>query len=212
MIASNIQTPMFRASSILKDARLDREIELTDISKKLKIPVKYLEALENEDIKNFPQEPYCSLIVKDYADFLGLHGNDILSLFRRDFEQKRKSKPHNVNLFSFTPKFTFTVSILAIIVMFSFYLLNEYIKFNRPPKLKINWPSESITLGNTLDITGITDSESTVKINQDLIIVDSKGNFQKKVNLMEGENRIVVESKSSSGKVTVEEKIIKSNQ
>jgi cytoskeletal protein RodZ len=212
MMPNNPQTPMFCASSLLKNTRLDKEIELLDISKKLKIPVKYLEALEDDDVKNFPQEPYCSLIIKDYADFLGLHGKDILSLFRRDYEQKRKIKPRNSNFFSFTPKFTFSVSILAIILLFSFYLVSEYIKFNQPPKLKVNWPSESVTLGSSIDINGTTDAESTIKINQSLIIVDSKGNFEKKINLADGDNKIVVESKSSSGKITTEEKIIKSNQ
>ena len=73
---------MLRASALLKNTRLDRELDLLEISKKLKIPVKSLTAIENEDIVNFPQEPYCSLIVKDYADFLGLNGSNILCLFR----------------------------------------------------------------------------------------------------------------------------------
>jgi len=83
---------MFCASSLLKNTRLDKEWELVDISKKLKVPVKYLEAIENENVGSFPQEPYCSLIIKDYADYLGLNGVDVLALFRRDFDQKRKTK------------------------------------------------------------------------------------------------------------------------
>ena len=62
---------LFQASSLLKNTRLDKEWDLTDISKKLKVPVKYLEALENGQIACYPEEPYCSLIIKDYADFLG---------------------------------------------------------------------------------------------------------------------------------------------
>ena len=81
---------MFRVSTIFKNTRLDKELEFSEISKKLKIPAKYLEAIEDEKIANFPQEPYCSLIVKDYANFLGLNGEEILSLFRRDFAQKVK--------------------------------------------------------------------------------------------------------------------------
>lgn len=201
---------MLRTSSLLKETRLDKEYELIDISKKLKIPIKYLTAIENEDIKNFPQEPYCSLIVKDYADYLGLSGQEILCFFRRDFEPKKRSKSAKKEGFAFTPQFTFTVAIIAIVIVFVFYLTFEYIKFNRPPKLKINWPTN--IAGESIDISGITDPDSTIRINQDLIIVDNKGNFQKKIIFgSDNEIKIVVESKSPSGKVTVEEKVLKTN-
>jgi len=196
---------MLRTSSLLKNTRLDKEYELTDVSKKLKIPVKYLAAIEDEDIKNFPQEPYCSLIVKDYADYLGLNGQEMLSFFRRDFEQKKRNKSVRKSGFSFTPQFTFKFLIGVVILVFIFYLTSEYIKFNRPPKLKINWP-ETVT-SEGFDLTGITDPDSTIRINEDLIIVDSKGNFEKKIQIgSDKELKITVESKSPSGETTVEEK------
>ena len=201
---------MFCASSLLKNTRLDKEYELSDIAKKLKINPKYLKAIEDDDVSNFPQEPYCSLMVKEYADYLGLNGHDVLSLFRRDFEQKKKTKSLKKESFSFTPQLTFAVSIFLIIFLFGFYLIFEYIKFNQPPKLKINWPTESTIIDNSFTLNGVTDPESTVRVNQDLIIVDTKGNFSKKINLNQnGETKITVESKSSSGKTTTEEKILK---
>ena len=201
---------MLRTSSLLKNTRLDKEYELSDISKKLKISVKYLTAIEDEDVKNFPQEPYCSLIIKDYADYLGLNGQEILSFFRRDFEQKKRSKLIKKEAFSFTPQFTFKILVGIVIIFFIFYITNEYIKFNRPPKLKINWP-QTITSQN-FDLTGITDPDSTIRINEDLIIVDAKGNFQKKIQTgSDGEIKITVESKSPSGKTAVEEKTLKIN-
>ena len=199
------------ASSLLKNTRLDKEWELDDISKKIKIPVKYLQALEDEQVGCFPQEPYCSLIIKDYADYLGLQGQDVLSLFRRDFDQKRKSKNIIKTGFTFTPKFTFTVSILAIIVLFSLYLVSEYFKFHQPPKLKVNWPLEASVSSSVVEISGITDPESTIRINDDLIIVDSDGLFQKKITLSSGDNNIVVESTSPNDKTTVEQKNINSS-
>jgi len=201
---------MFCASSLLKNTRLDKEYELADIAKKLKINSKYLKALEDDDVVNFPQEPYCSLMVKEYADYLGLNGQDVLSLFRRDFEQKKKTKSLRKESFSFTPQLTFTFSIALIIFVFAIYLVSEYFKFNRPPKLKVDWPTESIIINDSFILTGITDPESTVRVNQDLIIVDTKGAFSKKISLNQNnETKIIVESKSPSGKTTIEEKILK---
>lgn len=201
---------MLKTAYLLKNTRLDKEYELVDISKKLKIPVKYLIAIEEEDIKNFPQEPYCSLIIKDYADYLGLNGQEILSFFRRDFEQKKRNKSFKKNGFSFTPQFTFTILVGIVIFSFIFYLTSEYIKFNRPPKLKVNWPEE--VSQEFINLSGTTDSDSTVRVNQDLIIVDSEGNFNKKIKIASGsETKVIVESKSPSGKVSVEEKVLKIN-
>ncbi len=196
---------MFSASIILRNAREDKELDLMEISKKLKIPLKYLQAIESENRATYPQEPYCSLIIKDYANFLGLNGDDILSLFRRDFASKANNKPvtsQNINL---TPHFAFKIGTLGAIAIFAIYLVFEYLKFNRPPLLKISWP-ESPT-NNVLEVSGTTDSESTVRINEDLVIVDSSGNFRKKINIAENEQKIVVQSKSPSGQVSTSEKV-----
>jgi len=202
---------MFCASSILKNTRLDKEWELIDISKKIKVSVKYLEAIENENVLSFPQEPYCSLIIKDYADYLGLNGTDVLALFRRDFDQKRKVKKKNSLFFSFTPKFTFTISLVLVVLFFLVYLTSEYIKFHQPPRLEVIWPLEATISSSIIEISGVTDSESTVRVNDDLILVDVNGVFQKKINLNSGENNIIVKSTSPNGKSTVIKKLIKSS-
>lgn len=192
---------MFRAATILRNARTEKELSYTEISQKLKVPAKYLEAIETENTVCFPPDPYCSLIVKDYANFLGLDGNHLVSLFRRDFAQKRKIKSQKKAFISFTPQFTFVISVIFLVLVFSSYLLFEYVKYNRPPQLKINWS----TSDNSVEISGTTDPESTVRVNQDLIIVDLEGKFQKKLIITPGA-KITVESKSPSGKITVEEK------
>ena len=202
---------MFCASSLLKNTRLDREWDLADISKKIKVPVKYLEAIETETVACFPQEPYCSLIIKDYADYLGLNGEEVLSLFRRDFDQKRKIKNKKSLLFSFTPRFTFMVSLVLVVLFFLVYLTSEYVKFHQPPKLDIVWPLEATVSGSVIEISGVTDPESTVRINDDLILVDINGTFQKKISLNSGDNNIVVESTSPNGKQTILNKVIKSS-
>lgn len=202
---------MLCASSLLKNTRLDKEWDLADISKKIKVPIKYLEAIENETVSFFPQEPYCSLIIKDYADYLGLNGTDVLALFRRDFDQKRKTKKRNSLFLSFTPKFTFTLSLIFVVLFFFIYLSFEYIKFHQPPKLEVIWPLEATVSSSVIEISGKTDSESTVRINDDLILVDINGTFQKKINLNSGDNKIIVESTSPNGKTTTLNKVINSS-
>jgi len=197
---------MFRTADLLKKTRLEKGLELEDISKKLKIPLKHLLAIEEENINCFPQEPYCSLIVKDYAELIGLNGQEIIRLFHRDFAVKKSPKSQNKKFFAFTPQFTFTLLTIICLCIFCSYLILEYVKFNRPPKITVDWSISPDTSQSVLQISGTTDPESTVRINQDLIIVDISGKFNKKLDLSPGENKITIESKSPAGKSTIIEK------
>lgn len=198
---------MKRASTILESARLDRELDFTEISKKTKIPLKYLIAFENESTKDFPAEPYCSLMVKDYADFLGLNGEELLCLFRRDYDRRPQNTTRRRFWFSLTPQFTFTAFISLLGLVFASYLISEYLKFNRPPLLKVNWPQNFSE--NSVEISGVTDPESTVKINNSLVIVDLNGNFRKNLEISTSEAKVVVEAKSPAGIVSTDEKVLK---
>lgn len=198
---------MFRASTILSNARLDKSLELSEVSKKLKIPQKYLQAIELENSQDFPQEPYLSLIVKDYANFLGLNGTETLSIFRRDYEQKRKLKKEKQPSLFFTPQFTFKISVFISIVFFIAYLISEYLKFNQPPRLEVYWPETPPPQSETMEIKGITHPESTVRINDDLVIVDSNGEFKKNITIPQQTNFVVVvQSTSPSGKTSQTQK------
>jgi len=198
---------MKRASTILESARLDRELDFTEISKKIKISPRYLIAFENENISDFPQEPYCSMMVKDYADFLGLNGEELLSLFRRDYNRHLSNLPKTRFWFSFTPQFTFILSVSALTLFFAIYLISEYLKFNRPPRLVVNWPNN--TSGQLVEISGVTNPGSTIKINDSLVIVDADGYFKKDLEISTSEAKVVIEAKSPAGVVTIDEKVLK---
>ena len=88
--------------------------------------------------------------------------------------------------------------------------MSEYYKFHLPPKLKVNWPLEATVSASTVEINGTTDPESTIKVNDDLIMVGNDGSFQKKIQLQEGENLVTIESTSPNGKITTEQKVINS--
>lgn len=197
---------MKRASFLLETARLDREYTLDEISKKTKIPLRYLQAFEQEVKEDFPDEPYCSLMLREYAQILGLNPDEIVSIFRRDYAKKISVKNKKPAFFSFTPQFTYTIIVAVLIILFSLYLISEYFKYNRPPLLKVDWPT---SYSKIVEIKGSTNTESTVKINQDLVIVDQDGFFSKRIELATSEAKIVVEATSPAGKTTSQEIILK---
>jgi cytoskeletal protein RodZ len=198
---------MFRTSIILKNAREEKDLTLAEVSKKLKISQKYLDAIESEKTASFPSEPYCSLIIKDYANFLGLNGEVVLSLFRRDFAIRTQKSSTKNNGFSFTPQYIFKIGIAVSLIIFISYVVIEYLKYNQAPPLAVIWPEDtSLSSSSKIEISGTTDPEATVRINSDLIIVDQFGGFKKIISLSNPDQKIVVESRSHSGKTTIQEK------
>ena len=197
---------MKKAADILESTRLGKELNYAEISHKTRIPIRYLEAFEKDSPAQFPAEPYCSLMVKEYAVALNLNPEEVLSLFRRDHEHQSSSSSSPRRGFGITPQLTYTIFIVLSLVLFSGYLLLEYIKYNRPPYLKVTWPEAKSKI---IEIKGETDPESTVKINNDLVVVDLEGIFKKQIELSTPEAKIIVESRSPAGKTTVTEKIFK---
>jgi len=52
------------------------------ISRETNISTRYLEALEREDFSCFPGEPYVKGFLKNYGEYLGINGEELLSLYR----------------------------------------------------------------------------------------------------------------------------------
>ena len=66
----------------LKFAREERGYTYDQISGEINIAGRYLEALEMEDFSIFPGEAYALGFLRNYGEFLGLDGEELLSLYR----------------------------------------------------------------------------------------------------------------------------------
>jgi len=66
----------------LKTAREAKGLNFDYISRETNISTKYLDALEREDFSCFPGEPYVRGFLKNYGEYLGINGEELLSLYR----------------------------------------------------------------------------------------------------------------------------------
>ena len=101
---------------------------------------------------------------------------------------------------------TFSLATILAIIAFSAFLIFEYFKFNRPPRLDVSWPKDSPALGENLSIEGQTDSQANVTINDSLVIVDAEGHFKKDIVIKTLPITITVQSKSPNGKTTIDQR------
>ncbi|MCR4822233.1 MAG: helix-turn-helix domain-containing protein [Treponema sp.] len=67
--------------ALLKKAREEKGLELENIARETSITQEYLDALEKEEATVFPGEPYLVGFLKNYADYLEIDTNHVLTLY-----------------------------------------------------------------------------------------------------------------------------------
>ena len=68
--------------TILKSAREEKNLDFATVSRDTTISPAYLNALEEEDTSVFPGEPYFVGFLKNYAEYLGVDSERIITLYR----------------------------------------------------------------------------------------------------------------------------------
>ncbi len=88
------------------------------------------------------------------------------------------------------------------------YILFQYRYIVLSPPLTLYTPKETTLSSNETIISGKTDPNATVFIDNHPVTVSPDGTFTKKLSLFEGKNILVVKAKNRVGKETVLEKKI----
>jgi cytoskeletal protein RodZ len=190
---------MIKSGEKLQQARIDKGLTLEDVAKSTKIKTEFLSYIENGEYKKLPSASYAHGFVRNYARFLNLPDEEILALFRREFDEGKAYKvlpkgfeqkdefPH--------PKFKIRQAVLIsiiVVIFFVGYLLFQYRDAFLDPSLTITSPKEGVISSSQIKIAGKTDSNSTVYINQDAVTVDGNGNFEKVIDVFPGKSTVVV--------------------
>ena len=101
--------------AMLKKAREEKGWSYQDVEKVIKIRVRYLQALEQEEYSVLPGETYTKGFLRSYAKYLALDPEEIISLYnssrQKEVEEKVQTLPEPV------PKTTVWFKLLAVIVV-----------------------------------------------------------------------------------------------
>lgn len=82
---------MVKLGAFLKKKRDEIGISIDDVERRTFISKRYLLAIENEDISNFPKVSYFFQLTRVYARFLGLKDYEIANLIK-EFNPKISTK------------------------------------------------------------------------------------------------------------------------
>lgn len=208
---------MKTVGQVLKEEREKKFYTLEEIEKATKIRRELLEALEKGEYQKLPPPTFIQGFIKNYGKFLRLDIEKLLAIFRREFSDQKHppkildsfSNPVERGKFKITPAKFLATLVLGMVIVFFAYLWFEYRFLVGAPFLEVTTPTDQIsTETSTIHISGRTEPEAKVKINDQEIQVDLSGRFVQEITLTENVNHLVVTATAKSGKVTKIERTV----
>lgn len=202
---------MRTVGQILKEEREKKFYTLDEIEKITKIRKELLQALEAGQYHKLPPSTFVQGFIKNYGKFLGLNTEKLLSYFRREFSESKNpprildsfSNPVEDKRFRLTPTRVLVSGIFTLVIIFFVYLWFQYRFLVGAPFLEVNQPTDQLTTtAAEVVVSGKTDPEVKVSINEQEITIDQSGKFSQSIKLSENANTIVITATSRSGKQT----------
>src|SRR5688500_10196986 len=71
----------------LREARMRRRVDMTEVEAATKIRAKYLRALENEEWDLLPGPTFVKTFLRTYADYLGLDSRNLVEEYKQRYER-----------------------------------------------------------------------------------------------------------------------------
>jgi len=208
---------MIRIGVQFQEERKKQNLTLEEIARTTKIREEFLSAIERGDYKKLPSAAYAHGFVSNYAKFLGLSVEKSLALFRREFDEKKSVEILPKGLASggefSLPKFrigrsAILISIIFIIVVAFLFFQYRSAFFN--PSLKVDTPAENQTINSlSVVVSGRTDSNSTLSIDNEQVSINSDGRFKKEITVFPGRTSITLQVENKFGRMTILKRTIK---
>ena len=195
----------------LKSIRGESRLTLQEVSRETKIPVKYLTMIEEGEYEKLPPEVYVKGFLKSYADYLNLDAPKLVNLYLREKDIKQNlngnegkdaaAKKTKIPRFVITPRII-TIALVILIGIGGFYYLYRQIgRFADFPRLVVTDPAGDTSIsGNSIVVSGVTDPDSKLTINDQPVMVNDNGDFRENIMLQQGVNAINISSVNRFGK------------
>lgn len=197
----------------LKSRREFLKISLSDAEIGSKVRAKFLAGLEESNWKDLPSPVYIRGFVLAYAKFLGIDKEEIIRAFDAEVSLKRVQNPSDFSYKNtlkqtkiiITPKLLgYSFLTLFIMTMFG-YILFQVLNFAGNPNLQVATPSDNTVLDtDSTQVSGITDNDTNLTVNDEIIPVTNDGHFVVSLKLHQGVNIVKVKAANKANKETTQ--------
>jgi cytoskeletal protein RodZ len=193
----------------LKQHRETLGISPERAAREINLNVRYIKQLEKNDFEELPADIYTINILKAYSQILQLNPNTVIEKYKKEKNIYLRTKVKKKKLFIqnrfvaffLNPKLLkYLIVALLLAGVFS-YIGWEVNKIISPPFLEIFTPQNDLIVQDiSLEISGQTEKEVDLYINDRPLLIDPQGNFSIDINLQKGENIIKITAQKRHSK------------
>jgi len=202
--------------SVLKQARKVKNLDLSTIAQSINVQEKYLHALEEERVQDIPSITYGKHFLRRYAAYIGLEYTKLEESFTKAFyylKQReavtcpQKQKRKEFSLFSHK-LLVRRIGIVAVIALLGIGYLGFSVVYSlQPPQLTLTSPKQNLIVHATaLEVSGVSDPEASITVNDQAVTTDEKGNFFLQLAVQPGTQIIRVRAEKKHGLATEEDR------
>jgi cytoskeletal protein RodZ len=189
---------------IIEDARTKKRFSLKKLEDITKIKTSFIESIEKDNWQALPSFTIVLGFVKSIASALDIDEKTAVATLKRDYLPKKLNinpKPDVSSNVSWSPKLTFMVGIIAVILLILGYLGFQYVRFISPPEVTVDSPIEGqkVAVGSIM-VFGSSDPDAKIIINSQPVLMDEDGKFSVKIDVNKSTNEIEIKAISRSGK------------
>lgn len=151
-------------------ARERKGVDLYRAERDTKIRARYLSALERGDYRELPGAVYVKGFLRNYALYLGLDPEDVISQWRRE-RGDQATAPATIEVrrpltapgrgLAFSPSIVVAALMTAGIVAFGFYMALQLLRFAKPPSLTVTQPATALVDAAGTDTTYLLEGASS---------------------------------------------------
>lgn len=197
---------MKSVGEIIKETRQEKGFTIDDLARETKIKRHFLLAIEKGLWSKLPEYPVLQGFIRLIGHALDFDEYKLVAVLRRDYPPKQlrvNPRPDVGDKFRWSPRLTFFIGVLIIILIVAGYLVFQYYRFVSPPTLTLDFPPDGFVATEiTLRVSGNTSQDATVVVNNQPIVVDENGAFSGEIKITAETSEIEVKSTSRAGKET----------
>ena len=197
----------------LKEARETKGFSISEIEAETKVRAKYITAIEEGNWGQFSDDIYLRGFISAYVKFLELDIDTIMKTYERESlvcQKNKKCKNRisynqsvNESKVLITPKILTYFGLGIFVISMCSYIMFQLFKFAGNPNLDIVTPENNIVVeADSTDLSGVTDIDTAVSVNDESVPVTSDGRFQIKLKLHRGINIVKIEAVNKAKKET----------
>ncbi len=190
--------------ALLKAARRQRGLRLAEVATALRIPVRQLRSLEEEELKAFTAEVYARGVFRAYARYVGIAVPEVDHAFARAVASVRTLVP--VKFLAprrwlarvLTPRWILAMVGMGAAGVVGGYVVWQVQSFLRLPTLTLSEPTNGLINGEYVRVAGRAETTATVTVNDAPVLLTKDGSFELQLRLHPGINVVRVEAKNAA--------------